>query len=354
MTRRCAFLLPGDIDTLTGGYLYDRHIVAGLRDAGWQVALHALDASFPWPSAAALAHADAVLSALPDGELVVCDGLAFGALPALAERHAGRLTWVALVHHPLALEHGLPPAQQQALHDSERRALAVAHTVIVTSDSTARALAALQVPASRITVVLPGTDPAPLADPGDDASGLQLLCVATLTPRKGHTVLIEALAALQDRRWTLHCAGSLARDPVTTQAVAQAVAKHGLGEQVLLHGELGEPALAALYARAHVAVLPSFHEGYGMSLAEALAHGLPVVSTTAGAIPDTVPPSAGALVPPGDVPALRAALARVMDDPAWRQSLAHGARAARTHLPTWPLACQRFSHALRRTLDTLP
>jgi glycosyltransferase involved in cell wall biosynthesis len=92
--------------------------------------------------------------------------------------------------------------------------------------------------------------------------------------------------------------------------------------------------------------LPSYFEGYGMVLAEALAHGLPVVSTTAGAIPDTVPRDAGVLVPPGDAVALRAALAALLDDPALRARLAAGARAARAGLPTWPEAVACFAAAL--------
>src|SRR5690606_8829445 len=189
-------------------------------------------------------------------------------------------------------------------------ALACVRGVIVTSPSTARALAGFDVPAARIAVVEPGTPPAPLAT-GSGAPALSLLCVATVTPRKGHALLVEALATLQDRRWTLHCAGSLTMDPACAQALRQAIDRHGLQARVVLHGEHDEAGLRALYARADAFVLPSFHEGYGMALAEALAHGLPVVSTRAGAIADTVPADAGVLVPPGDVAALREALRRL-------------------------------------------
>jgi glycosyltransferase involved in cell wall biosynthesis len=101
-----------------------------------------------------------------------------------------------------------------------------------------------------------------------------------------------------------------------------------------------------MYDLADAVVLPSFFEGYGMVLAEALARGLPVVSTTAGAIPDTVPRDAGVLVPPGDALALRAALASLLDEPVWRTRLAAGARVARVALPTWPQAVARFAAAL--------
>ncbi|MBT2323402.1 glycosyltransferase family 4 protein [Variovorax paradoxus] len=344
-TKHCSFLVPGELETRTGGYTYDRRIVDGLRALQWEVEIRSLGEGYPAPDAAALAQAGRVLDALPDGALAVVDGLAFGVLPELAQRHADRLRWVALVHHPLSLETGLDATQQRALFESERRALAAARGVIVTSPSTARALAAFDVAASRIAVVEPGTEPAPLAE-GSDTDALSLLCVATVTPRKGHAVLVEALSGLKDRRWTLHCAGSLVMDAACASALTQAIEAHGLHGRVVLHGEQDEAGLRALYASADAFVLPSFHEGYGMALAEALAYGLPVISTRAGAIPDTVPADAGELVTPGDAVALRGALQRLMDDAAWRAQLASGARRARSRLPTWSQSSARFAAAL--------
>lgn len=344
--RSFAFLLPGNWHAPTGGYRYDRRIAEGLRELGWRVEPVFLQGDFPQPDAAALTQADAALGALPEGGLVVADGLAFGAMPALAERHAHRLRWVALVHHPLCFETGLADALRHELFESERRALAAARGVIVTSATTARALAgSFDWPPNGLRVVEPGTDAAPLAR-GSQGRGLALLCVGALIPRKGHAVLIEALAGLRERDWILHCAGSTGRDPASAAALRKAIASAGLAERVRLHGEVDALALAQLYDRADVFVLPSWHEGYGMALTEALARGLPVLSTTAGAIADTVPPDAGVLVAPGDVGALRAALADLFDGPSRREALAAGARAARERLPTWPDACKRFAAAL--------
>jgi len=346
--HRIAFVVPGDLASLTGGYGYDRQIVAGLRERGWAVDLVLLGHGFPWPDAAGLWQAAAQLAAIPDGMTVVADGLAFGALPALAAMHAARLRWVALVHHPLALETGLHDHQRQQLFDTERRALAHADRVIVTSAATALALADYGVAARRLQVVMPGTAAAPLATGSSAGSGtVSLLCVATLIPRKGHMLLIDALAGLQDRDWTLHCVGSTTHHAATAAGVRAAIARHSLGSRVQLHGEADGEALQAFYDRADVFVLPSLHEGYGMALAEALARGLPVVSSTAGAIADTVPSAAGLLLPPGDGAALRRALARVLDDPALRASLAAGARTARLQLPSWAQAVERFENVLR-------
>jgi glycosyltransferase involved in cell wall biosynthesis len=345
--RALAFVVPGELATLTGGYRYDRRVIGGLRADGWQVACHSLDPSFPAPSDDALRDAADKLAAIPDGRLTVIDGLAYGAMPDIAAAHAERLRLVALVHHPLADETGLAPGTAERLRQSERRALAAARRVIVTSRATARAVGGLGVPAGRIDVVEPGTDPAPLAR-GAAGAAPGLLCVGAVTPRKGHLVLIEALARVADRPWHLACVGNLDRSPAAVADLRHRIAALGLGGRVTLTGEEGEAAIGAYYERADVFVLPSFHEGYGMALAEALAHGLPIVSTRAGAIPDTVPPDAGRLVPPGDVAALAAALAAVLDDPSLRARLAAGARAARERLPSWESACGRFAAALER------
>jgi len=345
VVNRVAFAVPGDLATPTGGYAYDRRIIAELQKMGWQVDVVNLGDGFPKPTWETKAAAKRKLAEVPKGCPIVIDGLAFGVMDEAARELRDRNPLIALVHHPLALETGLDDAQRDRLFHSERQALAAARMVIVTSAATARALAAYDVPAGRIHVVEPGTDAAALrARPRGPE--LTLLCVATLTPRKGHAVLVEALAGLQDRPWTLHCVGSASRDPATAQALHTLLAARGLQARVQLHGEVDAATLEGLYAQADAFVLPSFHEGYGMALAEALAHGLPVLSTTAGAIPDTVPAEAGVLLPPGDAAALRQALARLMDDAPWRAALAAGARAARLRLPTWAQAVARFATAL--------
>lgn len=343
------FLIPGDPDTRTGGYLYDRRIMAGLAVPGWQVELHRLDGSFPSPTPTALQETAEALAALPDQALVVVDGLALGAMPDAVAPHRDRLRLVGLVHHPLALETGLDEIRQQMLHASEREALRSVRHVVVTSPSTARALVDYDISPERCTVVPPGTDPAPLAT-GSNGGEPTLLCAASLTPRKGHAVLFRALARLERLPWRLRCAGSETLDPATAAQLQTLIDQLGLRDRVEMLGELGTEQLAACYREADAFVLPSFHEGYGMVLAEALARGLPIISTTAGAIPDTVPANAGLLVPPGDDAALADALARVLTDLEFRQRLAAGARAARETLPDWPAVCVRFSATLNEVL----
>jgi glycosyltransferase involved in cell wall biosynthesis len=340
-----SFVVPGSLTTLTGGYGYDREIVAGLGRRGWTVPVLELPGDFPFPSTESRAAAARALASLAPGTRVVVDGLAFGALPDEAAREAGRLTFVALVHHPLGDETGLAAGARAALEASERRALRAATHVVVTSRATAARLAAYDVAPSALTVIEPGTDPAPQSR-GSGGSVLELLCVATVVPRKGHDVLIRALAALRGRPWHLTCAGGLHRDPEWSAGVQELVRASGLEPRVSFVGELERPALDTRYDAADVFVLPTWYEGYGMAVAEALARGLPVVSSATGAIGDLVGEDAGLLVPPGDPAALAKALSTVIDDPAQRARLAHGARRVRERLPSWDDAADRMARTI--------
>jgi glycosyltransferase involved in cell wall biosynthesis len=349
MPRLC-IVVPGCLDSRTGGYEYDRRMAVELRSLGWLVDVRTLDGSFPRPTTAAVSHAARVLAQIPDGSAVLMDGLALGAMPALVEAQAGRLRIVALVHLPLAAETGLEPAVAAGLETSERRALAAAALVVVTGDSVVRTMREYGVPRGRIAVVEPGTDPAPLAR-GSDGPALELLSVAALTPRKGHEILIRALTRARRNTWHLTCAGSLDRDARTVDRIRSLARKEGLEDRIALVGELGPEALAACYDRSDVFVLASLHETYGMAVAEALARGLPVVSTTAGAIPklvgvDRPGEPGGLLAPPGDVEAFRSALVQVLDDAALRARLKDGARQARQELPTWQAAAAAMNAVL--------
>jgi glycosyltransferase involved in cell wall biosynthesis len=345
------FAVPGNLDTPTGGYAYDRRMIAELRELGWRPEVLNLGDGFPRPSALTRAAAQAHLADVPKGRPIVIDGLAFGVLPEAAETLSVTHPLIALVHHPLALETGLAPDDANALRTSERKALSFAHAVVANSPATARALAAdYGVPAERITVAPPGTDRAPAMRLNTTSTLVALLAVGAIVPRKGYDVLIEALAGLLDLPWRLTIVGDCSRDPACAKRLRAAIEHHRLSPRVEIEDAVSNERLAELYAVSELFVLPSRYEGFGMAYAEAIAHGLPVIGTTAGAIPDTVPPQAGVLVPPDDVPALAAALRRLIENADERAQFAVGARAAAAHLPTWRESAKLFSQAIERVV----
>jgi len=338
--------VPGDLSTPTGGYAYDRRMIAELEKSGWTVDVVALGDGYPRPSSESRATSLQRLMTVPEGQTIVVDGLAFGVLPDVATQLRRRNPLIALVHHPLALETGLDAEEAAALHSSEKAALAAAAHVVTTSAATARTVvASFAVAADRITVVPPGTDHVAPAGSSNDGV-VRLLAVGSLVPRKGYDVLIAALATLADLRWHLTIAGDRGRDPATARRIDDDIRRWDLADRVAVVGAVPPERITALYGAADLFVLASRFEGYGMVYAEAIAHGLPVIGTTAGAIPETVPQGAGVLVPPDNAPALASALRGLIENPDERSRLAAAARAAAKKLPTWEASAQLFSRAI--------
>ena len=153
-------VVPGSIDTRTGGSIYDRRIVEGLRIRGWQVDVRQVDADDP--------HAE-IYTTIPDGTVVLADGLIFGARPDQAERHRSRLRFVALVHLPLAEAPGLRLDRAAQLEEGERRAVASAAMVVVTGPRTIETMVRYGVPRGRVVLIPPGTDRPPLARGSESA-----------------------------------------------------------------------------------------------------------------------------------------------------------------------------------------
>ena len=201
------------------------------------------------------------------------------------------------------------------MRESEQKALSCTRAVVANSAATARALAAdYGVPSARITIAPPGTDRVAIAPRGQSAKA-NLLTVGAVVPRKGYDLLIAALAQLLDLPWHLTIVGDCSRDAATAAQLRADIARYGLSPRVTIEDAAPAERLAALYAASDLFVLPSRYEGFGMAYAEAIAHGLPVIGTTAGAIPETVPAAAGVLIPPDDIPALVATLRRLLAKP---------------------------------------
>ncbi|GAB5447095.1 glycosyltransferase family 4 protein [Gymnodinialimonas sp.] len=330
--RQAAFAIPGDINTVTGGYIYERRLLEELRTLGHDVAHIQLGPSFPDPSPQDMADAVAQLAALDPARALILDGLVYGSIATegLARVNA---PIVAMIHHPLAFETGLDAARRDHLFQTEKANLALAQRVLVPSPHTAQILRNdYGVPGDKITVARPGTDvkggtPTPATPPLVLSVGLQ-------HPRKGHDVLLKALAEVRDLPWRAAIAGGV-HDAAHATLLAQMVEDLGLSDRISLLGRVPQDALDGLFATASIFALATRYEGYGMVFDEALAWGLPIVTCATGAVPDTVPKGAGLLVAPDNVGELSGALARMLTDTALRGRMARAALRAGSELPTW-------------------
>jgi glycosyltransferase involved in cell wall biosynthesis len=321
----------------SGGNLYDRRVCDGLAALGWAVHQHPIAGAWPRPGAAAHTALARAVQEIPDGAVVLLDGLIASGAPEALVPQARRLRQLVLVHMPLG--HRPPDDEAGAVRMRERAVLSAAAAVVTTSAWTRRRLGELYaLPSDRVHVAEPGVDAAGLA-PGT-AAGDSLLCVAAVTPDKGHHVLLDALAMATDLPWRCVCVGSLDRDPAFADGVRRRARDGGLDDRVRFTGTRSGAELDRAYAAADLLVLASHAETYGMVLAEALARGLPVIVAEVGGVTEALGygkdgTRPGLLVPPGDPAALGAALRAWLGDAELRGRLRRAARDRRASLRGW-------------------
>ena len=344
---RVLFAIPGDLTTMTGGYAYDRKIIALLPHFGIEVETRRLAESFPFPNDNELHQAVSCIAKDRNGAIVMIDGLAFGAMPEAIVKAIGAPI-VGLVHHPLAYESGLSETLQKTLHNSEQQALALADRVIATSRTTAKALEAdFNVLSQKILVAEPGTERAPRASGSGAPNGrFDLLAVGAVVPRKAYDVLINALSEIADLNWHLRIVGAMDRAPDTMADLRAQIMRLHLEQRIEWIGECPPEQLEPLYQKADVFIMASHYEGFGMALTEAMAHGLPIISTTGGAAAETIEDSAALKIPPGDAKAMARALRQLILDPSQRLKLSDAAWAAAQRLTQWSDSARLIAEAL--------
>jgi glycosyltransferase involved in cell wall biosynthesis len=325
----------------SGGNAYDVRVCAGLAHRGRPVREHEVRGAWPRPDPADLARLVAVVRSVPDGDLLLVDGLVGSTAPEVVQGAAERLSVAVLVHMPLG--HG-PSAPEVA--ERERRVLVAADVVVVTSEWTRDWLVdAYGLDPRRVRVATPGADLAPLSSLS--TAGGRLLTVGPVSRAKGHDTLAAALGQLEDLDWRFVGAGSLTIDP----DIAADVERWAVGRRARLTGSLVGPHLDAAYASTDLLVHPSRAETYGMVVSEALARGIPVVATDVGGTREALGTTErfgrpGLLVAPDDAGALAAALRRWLTDDALRRHLRGAAVARREELPTWDATVSVIDDAL--------
>jgi glycosyltransferase involved in cell wall biosynthesis len=331
----------------SGGNIYDRRVCAGLAEAGWDVLVTTVAAAWPVPGSGARADLARIVSAIPDGETVLIDGIIASRAAAQLLPHTGRIRMTVLLHMPLAT--ALDTHHDASAERSERIVLRAATGVVVTSEWTRQqVLTRYAIPAHRVHVARPGVDQ--VAAPARPVRG-HLICVGVLGHHKGQDLLVEALANLAERDWHCVLAGPLDRDPDFVGQLQTRITRLRYGHRVRLTGVLTGAALNHVYATADLLVAPSRSETYGMTVTEALAHGLPVIAAAVGGLPEALGSTAdgtrpGQLVPPGDPAALAAALGDWLGDERHRHRLRAAARQRRSTLRGWEQTTQEIANAL--------
>ncbi|MGW2517525.1 glycosyltransferase family 4 protein [Streptomyces sp. NPDC001617] len=353
--RSVHFVMPGGVDdpaAPSGGNAYDRRVSLDLPGFGWQVHKHAVSGEWPRPGIEARAELARTLRELPDGTVVLLDGLVACGVPEIVVPETERLNLAVLVHLPLGDETGLEPSVAAELDAKERDVLRAVPAVIATSDWAVRRLVSHHgLAPERVHVAAPGADIAPLASGTDGVS--RLLCVAAVTPRKGQHRLVQALAAAADLPWSCSCVGGLEQDPEYVAHLRTLIEENGLEDRIHLVGPQAGAELDASYNTADLMVLTSYAETYGMAVTEALARGIPVLATDVGGLPEAVgrAPDGGVpgiLVPPENPAALAAELRGWFGEADVRRRLKAAARRRRSALDGWATTARSLAGVLGR------
>jgi glycosyltransferase involved in cell wall biosynthesis len=325
----------------SGGNRYDRRICDELVAAGWDVPELVVPGPWPRPDPAALSGLARAVASVPDGGLVLLDGLIASAAASVLVPESARLRLVVLVHMPLG---GVAVAEE-----AEEAVLTQARAVVTTSSWTReRLFDRYRLAPERVQVARPGAD---LDDeaPGTPGGG-RLLCVAAVVPHKGHDLLLEALRGIRQPPWSCTFVGALDRDPTFVDSLRRQAAGSGILDRIRFPGPRVGEELVREYRAADILVFPTRIEAYGMVVTEALAVGLPVIATAVGGVPEalgsTADGSPGLLVPPDDAGRLGEALGAWLRDEGLRTQLRRAARVRRTTLGGWDATARHLAVAL--------
>ena len=332
----------------SGGNTYDQKVCIGLGARGWAVGRHEVVGSWPGRDGRSRAALGSALASIPDGSVVVVDGLLACALPEVMVPQARRLRLVVVVHLPLGCDTGAG-ADVDVLARESAVLHAVAGVVATSSWTSDWLLTAYALDPVAVRVVEPGVDGA-LLNSGSVAGG-RLLCVGAVTQTKGQDVLVAALTEIADLEWSCRCVGSLDVDPMFPGRVRATADGSGVGERIAFDGPRVGGDLDARYAVSDLVVVPSRTETYGMVVTEALSRGMPVVVSDVGGLPETLGWSSsgqepGMLVPRADSGALAQALRGWLTDAGLRRDLRAAARERRETLADWSVTSAALSRVL--------
>lgn len=347
-------VIYGSLATRSGGYYYDRRLVAHLQAAGDTVEI----VSLPWRN-----YPRHLLDNLSQGwwrrlealnvDVLLQDELNHPSLAWVNARLRGRYPIIAIVHHLRSSE--MWPGWQRGVYRAvERRYLRSVDGLVFNSQQTKAEVQALSGESKPGVVAVPAGDRFAVTMDADEigqraqAQGpLRVVFVGNLIPRKGLETLLAAVRQLPPGCVTVAVIGRQDVDAGYVQRVRRQIAAPGLDQVVTLTGELSDAALTEQLRQSHVLVVPSQYEGFGIVYLEAMGFGLPAIGSTAGAAGEIITPGVdGWLIAPGDAVTLAGYLRQLADDRAGLARMGRAARARFERHPTWDDSMERVRQFL--------
>jgi len=340
------FLIPGDINTLTGGYVYDKNIIEGLIKSGYTVNVHQLSNDFPFPSEENLKKCEAIYKSIPNGNPVFIDSLAFGPIHNILLMYQNKNPVIAIIHLPLTKNPNFSRAEREQFFLPEQNALKLANKIVAVSEFTKQIIIDYGIETSKIEVITPGVFKMPKKQSYPD-NPEKILCVGSYLPGKGQLLLVRALAKLKHLCWTLNMFGIQNFDlPYVQKIQTEIIAEH-LDERIFINPPISGDKLTKAYLNADLFILPSFFENFSMALNDALNYGIPVITTDGGGIPLSVPKNMGIIIPKGNETDLKQTIENVLTDSLLYKNLCNAASDYYKSANTWENSINLFQSLLK-------
>lgn len=340
------FLIPGDINTLTGGYVYDKIIIEGLEKLGYSVTVHQLSNDFPFPSKENLKKCEVVVKNIPTDNPVFIDSLAFGPMHKILLLNRGKNPVIPIMHLPLPKNPNFSKAEQDQFILPEQNALKLAVKIIAVSGFTKQIIMDYGIEASKIEIITPGFSYLPRKASFPDFPE-KILCVGSYLPGKGQLLLVKALAKIRHLKWTLTMCGIQDFDPHYFKKIQSEIETEKLGSRIFVNPPVSGESLSKAYLEADLFILPSYFENFSMALNDALYCGIPVITTDGGGIPFSVPHNMSVIVPKGNENELKQAIEKVLTDSAYYKNLCKATSTYYQSANSWNNSINLFQAILR-------
>ena len=348
---KLGFLIYGSLDTLSGGYLYDRKLVDFLRDRGDSVEI----ISLPWRNYAA--HlSDNLYFRLPhDLELLIQDELNHPSLIwANAQPHPYPI--ISLVHHLRSSEQR-PGWQNWIYHQVERHYLNSVDGFIFNSQTTKRVVSRFVKSRKPEIIACPPTDRFgyPMTEKdviarAQETGSLRLLFLGNIIHRKGLHILLDAISR-KNLDISLNIIGGTTAEEKYAEAMQLKVKRSNMEAKIKFHVPMNQDDLANKLKSTHVLVVPSSYEGFGIVYLEGMAFGLPAIGTTAGAASEIITNGeTGFLIEPGDSNALVERLSLLSQDRDLLAQMSVNALERYHQQPTWDETAEKVRRFLKHMI----
>lgn len=341
------FFITGDINTPSGEFIYNKKIIDGLRGRNYKVFVHNLPADFPFPSANSIAQLEDIVKSIPSDDLLLIPGVIVGSSPAIVEGYAKNHKFIAYVHVPVSLSNGLSIYQKEIVLASEKTGFSKVQYCITSNESGKNALEERGVASINIYLAPAGTDPYPQKTNYSKLPA-SLLCISNYTRKNGLIHLIKALSALKNKDWQLTCYGIKDYEPGYFDEIKALIKKNGLTDRIVLNNSLAHDKISEVYLASDLVVMPSDYESFGMTVSEALAHGIPVFASAAGLINRDIPHKAFKFFKPGSLYDIQSVLELLLENEGVYQDLCSNAKLYKQHARPWEATIDDFESALKK------